>query len=63
MKSTITRVYRATPQTYRVVFSCGHRRTVRRSEFDQEQWFIGKPVDCMFCLFQKKDLESAINWP
>jgi hypothetical protein len=45
IKPTITQVHRVTSQTYCVLLSCGHCHTVSSSEFDHEQWFIGKAVD------------------
>jgi hypothetical protein len=53
-KTTIAYVHHATLQSYRVVFSCGHRRTVRKSDFDREQWFIGQAVNCLFCTSREK---------
>jgi len=54
MKATITHVLRISSQAYSVLFSCGHRRTVPKSDFEREQWFIGKAVKCLFCTSQGK---------
>jgi hypothetical protein len=49
---TITHVEQRNSRSYRVVFSCGHRHTMRKSDFDREQWCVGKAVDCLFCTSQ-----------
>ena len=52
-RPTITYVEQRNSRSYRVVLSCGHRRTVRKRDFDREQWFIGKAIDCPFCTSQE----------
>jgi hypothetical protein len=54
-KPTIAYVEQRNSRSYRVVFSCGHRHTVRKSDFGGEQWFVGKAVNCVFCKSQEKN--------
>jgi hypothetical protein len=51
--STITFVHRAASQHYHVVLSCGHRTTVSKQEFAQQQLYLGKPVPCPACTTPK----------
>jgi hypothetical protein len=47
--TAITAMYRWTSQNYRVRVACGHHYTVRASDIQLQQLFIGKRVTCEQC--------------